>query len=71
MNEQTFYSGLPSNPCEEVLRWKHPFTFIVRGSSGSGNLSSVINLIKYADIMFIKIPQSISWHYGRFQQLTF
>ena len=29
MNEHTLYSGLTSDPCEEVLKWKHPFTCIV------------------------------------------
>ena len=43
MNEHTLYSGLTSDPCEEVLKWKHPFTCI-------------------------EIPQSISCHYGEFQQ---
>ena len=68
MNEHTLYSGLTSDPCEEVLKWKHPFTCIVGGPSGSGKTSFVIKLIKHADVMFTEIPQSISWHYGEFQQ---
>ena len=48
MNEHTLYSGLTSDPCEEVLKWKHPFTCIVGGPSGSGKTSFVIKLIKDA-----------------------
>ena len=29
------YSGIPSDPCVEVQNWKHPFTCIVGGPSGS------------------------------------
>ena len=36
MNEHTLYSGIPSDPCDKVLKWKHPFTCIVGGSSGPG-----------------------------------
>ena len=68
MNEHTLYSGLTSHPCDEVLSWKQPFTCIVGGPWGSGNTSFVIKLIKHADVMFTEIPQSISWHYGEFQQ---
>ena len=68
MNEHTLYSGLTTDPCEEVLKCKHPFTCIVGGSSGSGKTSFVIKLIKHADVMFTEIPQSISWHYVEFQQ---
>ena len=68
MNKHTRYSGLTSDPCEEVLKWKHPFTCIVGGPSGSGKMSFDIKLIKHADVMFTEIPQSISWHYGEFQQ---
>ena len=46
MNEHTLYSGLTSDPCEEVLKWKHPFTCVVGGPSGSGKTSFVIKLIK-------------------------
>ena len=68
MNEHTRYSGLTSDPCEEVLQWKHPFTCIVGGPSGSGKTSFVIKLLKHADGMFTEIPQSISWHYVEFLQ---
>ena len=68
MNEHTLYSGLPSDPWEEVLKWKYPFTCIVGGPSDSGKTSFVIKLIKHAEVMFTEIPQSISWHYGEFQQ---
>ena len=44
MNEHTMYSGLPSDPCEEVLKLKHPFTYIVGGLSSSENSSFVIKL---------------------------
>ena len=36
MNEHILYSGLLSDPYEEVLKWKHSFTCIVGGPSGSG-----------------------------------
>ena len=69
MNGQTLYiSGLTADPCEEVLKWKHPFTCIVGGPSGSGKTLFVIKLIKHADVMFTEIPRLISWHYGEFQQ---
>ena len=45
-----------------------PFPCIVGGPSGSGKTSFVIKLIKHADVMFTEIPQSISCHYGEFQQ---
>ena len=51
-----------------MLKWKHPFTCIVEGSSGSEYTSFVIKLIKHTEVMFAEIPQSISWHYGEFQQ---
>ena len=59
MNEHALYSGLLSDPCEQVLKWKHPFTCIY---------GVVIKLIKHADVMITEIPQSISWHYGVFRQ---
>ena len=60
MNEYTLFSGFTSDPCEEVLTWKHPFTCIVGGPSGSGNTSFVFRLIKHAYVMFTEIPQLIS-----------
>ena len=47
MNEHTLYNGLPSDPCEEVLKFKYAFTCIVGGPSGSGKTSFVIKLIKH------------------------
>ena len=44
MNEHTLYSCLPSDPCEEVIKWKHIFTCIVGGPSGTGKTSFVIKL---------------------------
>ena len=35
MNEHTLYSGIPSDPYEYVLKWKHPFICIDGGPSGS------------------------------------
>ena len=69
MNEHSLYSGLTSDPCEEVIKWKHSFTCIVGRPSRSGKPSFVIKLIKHDDVMFTEILQSISWHYGEFQQL--
>ena len=68
MNEHTLYIGLPSDPCEEVLKWKHLFTCIVGGFLGSEKMLFVIKLIKNADVMVTESPQSISWHYGEFQR---
>ena len=48
---QWFFS---SDPCQEVLKWKHPFTCIVGESLGSGKTSFVSKLIKQTDVMFPK-----------------
>ena len=39
-----------------------------RRTFGFRKASFVIKLIKHAVVMFTEIPQSISWHYGEFQQ---
>ena len=44
MNEHTLYSGLPSVTCEEVLKWKHPFTCIVGGPSCSDVVCRQVNI---------------------------
>ena len=56
MKQHTLYSGLPSEPCEEALKWKHPYTFIVGGPSGSGMMSFIVQLRKDDDVMFTEIP---------------
>ena len=55
MNEHILYSGLTSDPCEEVLKWKHPFTCIVGGPPCSRKTLFVITLINHADVMFTEI----------------
>ena len=60
MSENTMFSNLPSDPCEEVLKWTHPLACIVGGPSVYGKTSFVNKLIKYADVMFTESCQSIS-----------
>ena len=62
------FNNNKSDPVEEVLKWKNPFTCIVSGPSGSGKTSFVLKLIKDADVLFTKVPETISWHYGEFQK---
>ena len=62
------FNNNKSDPVEEVLKWKIPFTCIVSGPSGSGKTSFVLKLIKDADVLFTKVPETISWHYGEFQK---
>ena len=62
------FNNNKSDPIEEVFKWKNPFTCIVSGPSGSGKTSFVLKLIKDADVLFTKVPETISWHYGEFQK---
>ena len=62
------FNNNKSDPVEEVLKWKHPFTCTVSGPSGSGKTSFVLKLIKDADVLFTKVPETTSWHYGEFQK---
>ena len=55
------------DPLEDVLQWKHPFTCIIAGPSGSGKTEFVLKLINNADIMINKIPETLTWCYGEYQ----
>ena len=50
------FNNNKSDPVEEVLKWKNPFTCTVSGPSGSGKTSFVLKLIKDADVLFTKVP---------------
>lgn len=66
-NSLSIFNGRQQDPTEDALKWKHPFTCIVSGPSCSGKTSFVLRLIQDADVLFNKTPQTISWHYGEFQ----
>lgn len=46
------------------LMWKHPFSAIVAGPSGSGKSHFVSHFIKYIKDMCDTTFSSINWHYG-------
>lgn len=49
-------------------RWKHPFTCIVAGPTGSGKTQFVITFVERAEEMMQPPPQKILWFYGEWQE---
>ena len=49
-------------------RWKHPFTCVVAGPTGSGKTQFVKRLIQHADALLYPTPQKIYWCYGAWQE---
>jgi hypothetical protein len=50
-------------------RWKHPFTAIVAGPTGSGKTVFTFRLIKEARRMIVPPPEKIIYCYGEYQRV--
>ena len=48
-------------------RFKHPFSLIVAGSSGTGKTEFVKQLINNRQNMIVPSPKKVIWHYGIWQ----
>jgi len=48
-------------------RFKHPFTCLVAGPTGSGKTVFVTQFIKHIHEMTVPTPTEIYWHYGQWQ----
>jgi len=48
-------------------RFKHPFTCLVAGPTGSGKTVFVQKFIKHINEMMVPKPTEIYWHYGQWQ----
>ena len=55
----------------ELPKFRHPFTSIVAGATGSGKSYFVRNILKYRDDLFINLPKNskIIWCYGIYSPL--
>ena len=52
-----------------ALIWKHPFTAVVAGPTGSGKTSFLINFVKNVRSIVSPPPSSIVWCYGSYQRV--
>ena len=50
-------------------RWKHPFTAIIAGPTGSGKTVFTFNMIENAQEMIAPPPEKIIYCYGEYQQI--
>jgi hypothetical protein len=50
-------------------RWKHPFTAIIAGPTGSGKTVFTFNMIENAQEMITPSPEKIIYCYGEYQQI--
>ncbi|GFN91905.1 hypothetical protein PoB_001841100 [Plakobranchus ocellatus] len=48
-------------------RWKHPFTCMVSGATGSGKTYFVKTLLQYLSSMVTPVPEEVIWCYGVWQ----
>lgn len=48
-------------------RWKHPFSALISGSSGSGKTTFVVNFLKNLNHLSHPLPERIVWIYGQWQ----
>ena len=46
------------------MRWKHPFTCLVSGPTGSGKTMWVREFLKYKAVMMDIVPEEVIWYYG-------
>ena len=58
---------LPPIPRGHFLPWKHPFTCLIAGPTGSGKTTFVKRFIKHIRQMMTPIPDRILWCYGEYQ----
>ena len=52
-----------------MLTFRHPFTAIVLGPTGSGKTQFVMRLVDGADAMIEPTPHKIVYHFGKYQPL--
>ena len=50
------------------VRWKHPFTCIVAGTTGCGKSTFVTRMLHHAATMIDPPPERITWCYGEWQE---
>merc|ERR1712219_91448 len=51
------------------MRWKHPFTCLVSGPTGSGKTMWVREFLKYKAVMMDIVPEEVIWYYGSWQSV--
>ena len=51
------------------VRWKHPFTCVVAGPTGSGKSYFVKDFIAHLSHMVTPVPEEVVWCYGEWQPL--
>ena len=50
-------------------RWKHPFTALIAGPTGSGKTVFVNKMLEYLSEMIDPVPDEIIWCYGEWQPI--
>ncbi|PJE78547.1 hypothetical protein CI610_02517 [invertebrate metagenome] len=60
---------LPPVPRGHFLPWKHPFTCMIAGPTGSGKTTFVKRFIDNIQQMMTPIPDKILWCYGEYQTI--
>jgi len=51
------------------MRWKHPFTCLVSGPTGSGKTMWVREFLKHKAVMMDIVPEEVIWYYGSWQSV--
>ena len=60
---------LPKVPVGHFLPWKHPFTCLIAGPTGSGKTFFVKRFVQNIRQMVTPVPDRITWCYGEYQTL--
>ena len=60
---------LPPVPIGHALPWKHPFTSLIAGPTGSGKTMFIKKFVENIREMVTPVPDRIVWCYGEYQTL--
>ena len=61
--------NLPPTCEKHALPWKHPFTCLIAGPTGSGKTSFVKRFLAHVDKMITPVPDKITWFYDEYQTM--